>query len=113
VGKVGHAEDAVADREARHPAPDFLDHAGDVPAHRERRRADVTSRLAGLPVNRIDACGVDPHEYLGPSRYRPRHGDEFENLRAAKRFLADGLHGSVLHCLTPLRSRAVRHGGLA
>ena len=74
------------------PRPDLLDDAGDVPADRERRRAEEAAARARLPVDRVDARGGDAHEHLRRRGLRPRDVDELEHLGPAERLLADGAH---------------------
>jgi hypothetical protein len=100
-----HAEHLVARLEQGDPEPGRLDHAGYVPAERERRRAEEDGERPVTPVSRVQPGRVHPHEDLAEADLGLGDLDLVQHLRSAENFLPDRAH-SRRH--GPSVSRAAR-----
>ena len=91
--RVGeHTEDLVARCEQRDAEADLRDHSGHVPAQGVRRIAQEPAAGAVLPVRRVHARRLHPHEDLADAGSRARDLDLGEDLGPAVLLLAHGLH---------------------
>ena len=71
AARDGRADDAVAGLELRHARADGLDHAGHLPARRERpRRLELVLVLDDEHVGIVDAAGLDGEQNLARARLR-------------------------------------------
>jgi hypothetical protein len=100
-----HAEHLVARLEQRHAETDRLDHAGHVPAERERRLAQEHAVSSVGPVARVDTGRAHLDEDLGETGLGPFHFDLAEYLGAAEHLLPDRAHRRSLHDPKPASGR--------
>ena len=91
-GEPRHPEHAIAECEPGHAGTERDHLASDVGAENERRVAEESTGGSGLAVDRVDARGSDADQHLRRGRFRARHVDHLEHLRASKHLLTDRAH---------------------
>ena len=86
VAHIGTAVHLIAHLQPLDAPPDFLDHAGNVPAQDQRQlvvQPILGKPLAYLPIHGVDGRRLDPDQHLATSSLGARHVLVNQDLRPA------------------------------